>query len=462
MKTLHRKGLQVLLSACLVIAMLAGFNSCKEDRGDMTGLLSTVPSSAAGVIGLDLKSILTDMGCKVEGNEIKPGKDLQSVLNNMKDDNKTQFLKLFDGTSGVSPECAVIFYDANRMFITLSLYDVDSFYKSVESSKGMTFSDEGNGVKVCGNTAVKGAQAWVCLSSGKRIDVDAIAAYSKLKSSQSFLSTDMAEKFVDGNNDIVGWGQIQALLSGTMSRGNMQILNMVTGFLFDDASDLSFTINFEKGKFTCKALILNEDGKPAKYLLTSDKIDTKVIESLGETCDGLLAFTVTPKMIKKFEKVASAFGGTLGNIGETLKNVDGTVAVVSSSPDNDGFQSLNGVITTKGDVSMELKDLVSSGIAPIREDGKYLRFSKGVVSGSLNVADCANMIKGSCLGAVIDLRGMEIAGNYIPKDASEVSFHSMALTLMPEGGGLELKLVINGINSKENILLTILKAINKG
>lgn len=453
MKAVQRPISKVFSFVLFSLVFLA-LNSCKEDRADMSGLLSTVPSSSAGVVAIDLKSLLQDAGCKVKDNEIKPGKELSTIISKMKDDEKKEILGFFNGESGISPECAVIFFDSNRMFLTLALADVAKFCESVEKEKQSSFADQGGGVKVCGNIAVKGAQAWICLSSGKRIDSDAIAAYSSLKTSQSFLSTDMAERFIEPKSDIIGWGHLNVLIDNFMYR-NKYMLNMAAGFLFDDPSDLSFSVDFRDGEMSASAIILNDKGKPAKYLLQAEKVDLKTIESIGETCDALFAFTLTPKMVSKLEKAGSALGGALfGNMGDMLKNVDGTIAVAYSSLMTQGRQNMNGVITTKGDVSLQLKDLVTSMFGPVREDGKFLRFSSGTVTGALTVEECAGMLKGSCLGFVADLKGME---NAAPLGEASSSFKSIALSLSPESGSLELKIVLKGNDPKENMILTILK-----
>lgn len=448
-----QRQLAVILSGLI---MVSAFNSCKDDRADMSGLLSTVPSSVSGVIALDLKSILQDMGCKVKDEEIKPGKELTDFLSKLNTDERAQILKLFNGETGIAPESAIIFFDSNRCFLTFSLADVEAFIKFTEKDSDTSFSEEVNGVKICRNTAVRGAQAWICLSSGKRIDADAIVGYSKLRNSQSFLSHELSPKFIDSGSDIIGWGNIRTLMSGTMSRGNMSMLTIGLNMLFDDAADLFFRVDFEKGRLEAKASILDEDYKVAKYLLPAEKINTSAIEQLGESCDALLAFTLTPKMVSKISKVGSGFGGRLfDEVTEILKNVDGTVAVISSDPATGDYRAINGFVTTKGNATNNLKDLISNMLAPTREEGKMLYFSEGNVSGQLKVKESLELIKGSCLGAVMDLKGLQLVDGSISNYASGLK--SLAVSLSPESGGLEFKFILTGDDEKENILLTMMK-----
>ena len=64
---------------CLLIAALPALQSCDNKKSaDVSDLLSTVPSSAATVIGLDLRTMLEKAGCKVEGSTITPGKEVEA------------------------------------------------------------------------------------------------------------------------------------------------------------------------------------------------------------------------------------------------------------------------------------------------------------------------------------------------------------------------------------------------
>lgn len=439
---------------CISIIMMLSFASCKEEPVDMTGLLSTVPASTSGVVCIDLQSILKDLGCKINGKKIEAGKELSKIISSMEENEKSFVLKMFDGYSGISPECTVIFYDSNRCFLTVSLADVEGFCSFIENETGSTFSDAGNGVRLCANVAVKGAQAWLCISSNKRIDADAIVAYSSLKRSQSFLNTGMASRFTDTDDAITGWGSINTILSGIMDRGNLSMLNIGLNLFFEESSDLCFSVNFEKGKLEAEAILLNESGKPAKYLLPSEKINISTIENLGESCDALFAMTVTPKLVDKIEKIVSTFSPSFSGL---LKNVDGTVSVIFSNPLSGGFGNIKGVIPTKGEVSQELKNFVTTGIAPVTDDGKYLTFSKGEVSGKLSVKECASFIKGSCLGFVADLESLTILDDGIPSTVAQ--FSNIAFTMSPESGGIEFEIILTGSNQNENILLTCLKAL---
>lgn len=436
----------------LLAVVLLGLNSCKKETVDVTQLLSTVPSSAAGVVVMNLEDMLEDAGCKIKDHVVTPSPEVLKLIDQVSSQDKKQFMMMLDGEGGVEPKAAVVFYDANRVYLTFALYDVNKFIEFVETNNGAKFTEASLGVKVNGNVAVKGAQAWVNIGSNRSVDADAISAYASLGSSQSFLVTPNGEKLLTEEDDIRGWAMINTFVNEMMSRSDRSMFTLGLGFLFEDAESVRFKVDFDKGEIESEAVVLNDKGKPAKYLLPTEKVDVSTLKTLGENCEAMMAFTVNSKLIKKFDQILSAFGGSFfGNLNYMFKNVDGTIGFISGS---NNMEAVSGVVTTKGDVSKELKDLISNQIAPVSQDGKYLRFSKGNVTGSLNVSECADELKGSCLGIVSDASGLNSVGY---NENAVSGFKNLVLKFKPESGGLEIELEIKTSDPKENALLTLLK-----
>lgn len=432
--------------------MIAGLSSCKKETIDVTRLLTSVPSSAAGVVVFNMEGMLEDAGCKIKDHDVIPGEDVKKLLDKIQGPRQKEMMMLFEGNTGIEPKGALVFYDSNRSFLTFCLYDVDKFYEFIEKNKGASFTDAGSGVKICDNVAVKGSQAWVCLSSGKKIDVDAIASYASLNSAQSFLVTPMGEKLLTNEDDIRGWAILNTFLDDILTRRDKNMFTLGMGFLFEGGESVKFSVDFKKGELESEAMILNNKGKPAKYQLPSDKVDVATLKSLGSTCDAMMAFVVTPKLIKKFDQLGAAFGGALfGDLGDTFKNIDGTVGLISSGEEES--QSVNGVVTTKGDVSKTIKDMISEYMGPVSMDGKLLRFSKGDVKGALTVEECAEALKGSCLGIVVDASGFNSIGY---GQQATAGFKTIAIKLNPEDGGLEFEVEATTTDPKENSLLTLM------
>ena len=424
--------------------------SCKKGTVDVSDLLTTVPSSAGGVVILNLENLIEDTGSKIKDHEIIPGKELEQCMEKMTNLNRKDLEIFFDGRTGIDPKAAVLFYDSNRAFITFVLYDENKFCEFVESQANGKFEETASGVKVLGNTAMKGTQAWICLTNGKTLDSDAIASYANLKSSQSFLVTEMGERLLTEENDIRGWVLLGAYLDSMLDRSQRIMFTMGAGFLFENAESVAFKADFKKGELKAEAEILNDKYKPAKYQLPMDKVDVATLKKLGDTCDGLMAFTINPELVKKFEKIGTSFGGSLfGDIGQALKNVDGTVGVIANG-DN---KSVAGIVTTTGDISQELKDMISENMGAVSIDGKYLQFKKGEVTGSLNVSECAEALKGSCLGMVFDSASLKS----MDSEAAPKGFKFGVIKMSPESGGVEFEVEAKTANPKENALLTLIK-----
>lgn len=441
------------LSFLLLSLILIGVSSCKKETVDVTDLLTTVPSSAAGVVVFNMEGLLEDAGCKIKGHEVIPGDVVKKAIEKNMAADRQELMMLFDGSTGIEPKGAVIFYDSNRAFLTFALYDETKFYEFIEKKNSAKFTDEGSGVKVCGNVAVKGSQAWVCLTTGKRIDADAIASYATLGSARSFLVTPMGEKLLTDEEDIRGWAMIKTFADNLLSRQDRSMFTLGLGFLFDGAESVCFEVDFKKGELEAEAVVLNDKYKPAKYLLPAEKVDVSTLKTLGSTCDAMMAFTVTPKLIKKFEQIGAAFGGALfGDLGETFRNIDGTVGIVSSGKGM--AESINGVVTTKGDVSKTLKDMISNYMGTVSMDGKLLKFSKGDVSGNLSVEECASELKGSFMGIVVDSRGYNELGT---ASGMASGFKTVVVKLKPESGGMEISVEAKTVNEKENVLQTLLR-----
>ncbi|MCH5230232.1 MAG: hypothetical protein J1F43_00370 [Muribaculaceae bacterium] len=446
--------LKNILTFSLMAMVLLAFNSCKKETVDVTDLLKSVPSSAGSVVVINIEGLLEDTGCKIKDHVVEPSKEIKDLITRTTTTNQKDFMMLFDGSTGIEPKGAVIFSDANRSFLTFALYDVDKFCSFVEKNVGGSFSEEGSGVRVCGRIAVKGAQAWICLPVGKNLDPDGIAAYSSLAASQSFLVTPMGEELLTDESDFRGWSMLDAYFNQMLNRQNRTIMSLGLGFLFDKPESIKFKADFKKGEFEAEAMVLNDKGKPAKFQLPMEKIDVNTLKSLGGTCQGMMAFYLSPKMVKKFEELGNSFGGALfGDVTGVLKNVDGTVGIVASGEDLEN-ESVNGVLTTKGDVSMDLKEFISQNLGSISMDGKFLRFGKGTVQGNLSTDEAAEALKGSIFGVVVDTEQLANIGFPV---VSAKGFKWVELKMSPESGSIELEVEAKTVNEKENALLVFLR-----
>lgn len=442
-------GLMMVLAALLLM-----MNSCSKDKADLSELLKTVPSSSAAVVGINLTAILEKAGCKVDGPEITPGKELQAILNKSNINGQDGFDVILNGESGIDPSGAVVFTAANRTYLTFSLADTDKFNKFVSKKTGQNFTDASAGVKVNGSIAVKGAQAWIELLN-TTIDPVSVAAFSAQKESQSFLTNTFSEKIALMESDVIGWGEINSILKmNHIGFSEMSMFNLVSAMLFEDAASLSFSLNFDKGKTNFRLSVLDNKNKPAKFLLPMDKIDASVIKELGGTCNGAMAFTITPKLVDKIKKLGSAFGGTpFANMEDFLKNVDGTCAIVGGSDTSALSDNFKGIVSTSGPVSQDFKNWLAQQ-GSIQEESNCIKVTKGNVSGVFNVDECADLLKGAMFGIVMDTKETKSTG--LQNCASMLS-----LCLKQDSEGVGIDATIVGKDKNEYMLLSILKATSK-
>lgn len=453
MKTAFNRVRTLSLNGLIVLCLLFNLVSCQKEKADTSDLLATVPSSASAVVGINLRSLLEHVGCKVSDKGVEPGKELKKIMESNKNLPSTisQIINIaFTGESGVSPSGAIVFYDAYNGYATFALQDVDKFRQFIEKETGSSFSDKGNGVFVCDKVAVRGAQAWVCLTSYNTIDEKAILAYSSLSSSQSFLQKDIASSIAEMEHDFVGWCQLGMLLKDVFLFHSFQdraYVGLIMNFIFEDPDSINLFGDFLEGRFTMNVSVLNTKGKLAKYLLPSDKIDQEIVNSIGSESDLLIAAAIPNSFVTKLSQNGkSLLGSAFTPMLEALKCVDGTFALAVGG-END--KSVSGVVQTDGKPNLTFLTLISNMLAPTRNDGKNVRFSQGTLSGALNISQTSDLFKNAMVGACV-------SENH-PASSFSPAVKSMALTVSPKSGSLETEIIVLAKDAKVNILQSLLK-----
>ncbi|MDE6228112.1 MAG: DUF4836 family protein [Muribaculaceae bacterium] len=440
-----RFGLKGLF--CALVALCALLPSCnKKEPSDVSSLLSTVPSSAGVVVGIDLRSVLEKAGCKVDGSDITPGKEVEEWLaGNNTNGPKGEMLRMFlNGESGIDPEGAVLFVDAYNFYATAMLADTGKFISFVEEKSGNKFSEAEGGVKVCGNVAVNGAQMWMA-PNASGIDPRAIKNYSSLSEGQNFLSKNVSAPIASMEKDIVAWGETGTLAKYYLSFGDLATFNLIVGALFDNPTSLAMSVDFQEGKAMGELKVLNDKGNTAKFLLPTKKIDVDLVKGLGGQADVVVAGNITKDFSKKVEKMLSSFGGGMfDNYIKPLSQIDGTVAVELGVRQN-GELPINGVVQTDGDPNPDVMNFIAQ-FGTTRKDGNSVRFSKGEMNGNLKVEDEASEMKGAWLGIA-----------YSTGSDSKWNLSSLNCSLVPEDGGLRLDATGNFKDASKSSLLSLIQ-----
>ncbi len=447
------RGLGVAIM-CLACGLLLVMNSCiRKETMDVSDLVKTVPSSASMVAAVNLHSLIEKTGGKIKGSEIEPGKELKSFAASGK---LSEIKEVLGSLKGIDPEGLIYFKDAYDNYVTFLLSDTHAFMESISSESGSSF-EENDGVSVCGNVAINGAQAWINMSSNN-VDVRAIKNYSSLNESQSFFSNPMGSKFVETTDDVVLWSLLKELGTSGYSvpvLGDLTSAKMFSGMVFENPDASLFTLNFEKGKMVAEMSVLNSKGEQAKYLLPADKIDVDQLKTLASGADVVVGVSVPKSLVKKVNKMASSFGGNFMGLSEdALGAIDGTIGVAMTMDVANTSSPVSGFVTTDGKGSVDLMNFLST-FGPTKKDGKLIRFSKGEVTGELDVAQAVESLKGATLGVVVGFPDEKKAPNQLMP-----WLRSFSLALVPEKGSLVGKVIVNARDDSENILLTILKSSN--
>lgn len=431
---------------CVLVALCVLLPSCnKREPSDVSSLLATVPSSAGAVVGIDLRSILEKAGCKINGSDITPGKEVEQWLAGYNTGGtKGEILRMFlNGESGIDPEGAVIFLDAYNLYVTAMLADTGKFISFVEEKSGNKFSEAEGGVKVCGNVAVNGAQMWIA-PNASGIDPRAIKNYSTLSEGQNFLSKNVSQPLAAMATDIVAWGETGTIAKRFLSFGDLATFNLAVGALFDNPASLALSVDFKKGEVDGVLKVLNDKGNTAKFLLPTKKVDTDLVKSLGGQADVVVAANISKDFSKKVEKMLSSFGGGMfDNYIKPLSQIDGTVAV-EFGVRKDGETPANGVVQTDGDPNPDVMNFIAQ-FGTTRKEGNSVRFSKGEVTGSLNVEEEASRMKGAWFGVAYSAEGSQ-----------KWNFSSLNSLLIPDDGGLRLEVTGHFKDGSKNSLLSLL------
>ncbi len=433
------------LCTALIISSLLSLASCsKSESADTSDLLSSIPSDVSVVATANLKSILEDMGCKVEGTSVKPGKEAISAFDAAKNKNLQKLLDyIYDG--GVDPSVAAFFMEGYNAYIAGFLADPDKFKAKVEKDFEETFSTDGK-ISTCGNIAVEGNRFWIAASSNNTIVISDIKHFSTLSEKQSILSNKTAaETLKTLDHDIMAWGDIKGCLNAAgLDFSTKAAVNMAIEGAFADASDMVANLDFEKGILTSELTVLNSKGGIAKFLFPTGKVQPDAVKKLNASCDAIFAMAITPEMVKQLQEQTKTQGvSMMGMVASLLSSIDGTCVY---SGDND--KNIAGFLTTTGSGTATLSDMLSQYGYKVTKDNNLLRFTQGTPSGPIQAADAAEKFKGCAAGLLL-------SGSLLDNNEKGM-ISTLVVTLNPDKGGVLFKLTITSTDSKKNILLSLI------
>ncbi len=413
----------------LLLVFSLSLGSCSQDKdADAEALLATVPATANGAMVINVRSLLEKSGCTVKDNQVTLSPELEKRLTEMNDSSaKASITGLIKGEGGVTISWLVAFWDSYPC-ITGHLADPDKFRTYVEKELGQQF-EEKNGVNVIeGQVAFIGNQFW--LGPEGLPAVTELARYPKLEKDQSLAGSRYAEALLEGSKDAIGMAKVASVINMQKERTQLMLaLNM----LFDGANVLTFSADLQKEDLVYTAALLNSDGKPAKFLLPTQKIDTKVVADLD--CDGVMfgAVALPSELTQKLVGLAKSFGGGLPeSLTKPLEEIDGTTAFAVGQ---DNGNNLKAIISTKNRPTAQLTELIGnmSG-AIVTVDGNRLYLSRDLKpAGKLKASEAAPLFKDAMFGFVGNM------GDALSIKMDDETAGISSLMFIPEKGSLTIK-----------------------
>ncbi len=443
-KTLYTMKMIRIIAALAALVILAGMAGCrKHDKADADELLKTIPSSASFVAVANISEILEEAGCKVDDGKVSDTEQLRAAISRMKKDKERRLLTLFlDGESGVEPSVSAFFAETSGTYNAGILADPGKFKSLVEKETGKSFADD-NGCEVAGNIAVKGNRYWMHLNSSS-IDAATVNGFAGLGEKQSFLSNPYGKNLREVEDAVEGWGNIQALMAlGDLDFQSRALAQVGLQTIFKDAENIRFNISFDKSEMKAEAGILDSKGRHAKLLYPVSKVDVATVKEIGGNAEVLIAMAIP----NKFKATSGQNASMLGIYAKLFSCVDGTAAfAATNTPD----PSLKGVITTTGENTTELSDMLSRTGLSVVKDGKQLKVTKGAVTGSLDVAASAERFKDAAAGIIID-------GSLTGKNPAERDVKDISIALAPYDGSLRLVVKAHARSDNDRIILSLIK-----
>lgn len=436
------------LMLTLLVAVLMG--GCRKDRGaDVEGLFRCVPNTASYVVVADLRSIIEKSGSKINGDKVEASAELQKALEQAQDKKAADTFKaLLNGDSGIEPSAAVAFADGFSNYIIGNLSSTSKFREFVTKNDGGEWKEQ-DGIEYSGVYAITENRFWL-RAGGQQVNPDKIKEYLALSERQSFAGSDFAPMLKDADRDMVGWCDINGAMN-TAGVGFQQraMVKMVSEAMFKDAGFAVFDMQFDKGAVSMECRLLDSNGKDAKYLLPSQKIDEKVLSRLGGKADGLLAVAVPQKLIKQIKGMVSGKISMVGMVVNAMGCIDGTSAFAFTNH-GDG---LNGVIQTNGESTADLMSMLQGMGMTVSKENKELLVSQGSLDGTDDVAAMAMLLKGCSMGVVAN------ANTFNPTFAPNANgIKDMVVKMVPKSGSMVLEIQIRAKNPDVNFIVSMLGA----
>lgn len=351
----------------------------------------------------------------------------------------------------------VIFENDYADMATFYVADPKVFRADFEQAAGETFTEDDGLFVLSDHTAfMKGDQVWLT-GSYPAVKGDEILSLLALKSGENASSIDYVASMLREDDDVSLVVNVEAL-GGRFSYSYPQF---VINLLFDDATYIAATVDFDEGRVESALQVLNGKFKPAKRSVNLSQIDTGRLSSFPGRGNFFFATAVDSKLMGKLVETLKKTFNLPSDIRNVMKDIEGNVIFSANTLPMAGFDEQYALMFSfnseeaAGKCVAELNPLVSrfGRGATITIDGRDVCVKTDVQQGS-QISSVAEEFRGATLGLVF------ISPDSVPGDTDDVSrlFRGLQITMKDSDKSAKIDIEVD-TEKGSNSLASLIKLI---
>lgn len=443
-----RKLFYGLFAAIMLLTASCGGRKASE-------ILRTVPgnSVAVAVIRAD------ELASKFKGADAAQKDELCKILSSRMSGRSDarlyeQWEYLFSEDSQMDFSSPVVgFQYKNTGILTFALKNADRFRKDFEEKADGSFSKEGNVWVLDDNTVfVCGNQAWIAPSYPRVSSAD-ITDFTLLKESESAMAVAPLADLIEEDDDF----SLFLNLDEMASFGSQGMQMMAVNMLFDDATYITASLEFDKGEVEGDLKVLDHKGKKAPLTIKASRIDVSALRRFDGRGNLFFACALDQDVVRTTLKKLQSFGSLPSDVYDVVSKLDGTMAMSLSTQDSDSGNTISGMFSFASEAaasdaaSMARNQLSSFNPESVEVDGKSLIIRGSQATGP-SIATVADNFDGAFLGLTFltdPLRGPQ--NDIVKKYVSEIK-----LKVKPDGDSAKLDFEVK-TTPGQNSLISLLQ-----
>lgn len=421
------KKLTYALSALLLVLALS---ACSKSP-TVEKLLKTVPENTSAVAVFNADQIVDQLDIKVSGDKLTYCPELTEAMGQVDQKDLKTAAELYQA---IDHQMVYFLYKEQVIFTGLTK-DEKKLIEIIKADAEVEFKEaEGFKMTSNGNFAVRDGQFWF---SPQSLDASTLYNLTNLKDKESFAGkySGLTAELADKNATINVCANFSSILNVLREQGMLQQVAMLQTALttaYKDAKMVTMRLDMDKNGINAVAKLVNEEGKPAEYLLKSPAINTSVLNNIDNNAFLVAALAVSPDAVKAASAALSAMGGDNPLLASIAK-LQGT-ACVAINQEKFNFAVEFASPEDASQVASMLQNLVG-GRVHYRSQGNLLLGGNTPAAGSAPA-----IFKDAYMGVNINFAG---AGAEKVLGMPCADLGSLAITVAPESNSIAMKAVWN-------------------